>query len=177
MNANDPILRGFCERQFEAIRALAGQSDVIEVRPLGDAPAPVAYHISFYCKTLVFDGDEVREASRAEVGFFFSPDYMERVDPVRTVTVLHPFNLFHPNILGPLICIGRMRPGTELVDLVYQVFEILTFQKKTTHDALNKRAAQWCRNHQSRLPLERRSLKRRPVELAGEMDGTAGGAV
>lgn len=168
----DPVLRSFLERQFEAALALTAKSDVVKVRPLDPGPVPGTYHALFLCKTLVFDGSEVRETDRAEVGFHFPRDYLEHADPVRTVSVLYPYNLFHPNILGPIICVGRMKPGTELIDLVYQVYEILTFQKRATHDSLNKRAAQWCRNHQDRLPLDRRPLKRRSIQIEGEVEET-----
>lgn len=172
----DPVLRAFRERQFLAAMSLAEHSDILDLRPLDPGQAPTAYHASFRCKTLIVDGTEVKEIDRTEVGFFIPPDYLERVDPVRTVSILYPFNVFHPNVLGPVICIGRMAPGTELTDLIYQVYEILTFQKYATHDSLNKRAAQWCRNHQARLPLERRPLKRRAIAIEGELEQSEGGA-
>lgn len=171
---SDPILQAFRAQQLVAAKALAERGDILKLRSLDPGAAPSAYHVTFHCKTLVLDGTEVREADRVEVGFFIPPDYLERVDPVRTVSILNPFNIFHPNVLGPVICIGRMTPGTELTDLIYQVYEIVTFQKYATHDSLNKRAAQWCRNNHARLPLERRPLKRRSLAIEGELEQAGG---
>ena len=64
---------------------------------------------------------------------------------------------------APFICPGRIVPGMSLVDLLYQVYEILTYQKLTTHDALNREAAAWARANQGRFPTDRRPLKRRPA--------------
>jgi hypothetical protein len=61
----------------------------------------------------------------------------------------------------PLICVGRLKPGTWLVDLLYQCYEIITYQKVTMRedDALNPLACVWSREHQQRFPIDRRPLK------------------
>jgi hypothetical protein len=111
----------------------------------------------------------VRESDRFEVGITFPPDYLRRIDPFEIVTWLGPRNVFHPNISdrGPFICVGRLAPGMPLVDLLYQVFEIITYQKVTMRedDALNADACAWARRHRDRLPIDRRPLKRRALEL------------
>jgi hypothetical protein len=57
-----------------------------------------------------------------------------------------------------------------LVDLLYQVYEILTYQKLTPRedDALNKEACHWARANQKRFPIDRRPLKRRSLALEVE---------
>ena len=60
------------------------------------------------------------------------------------------------------ICIGRLEPGTSLVDILYQVFEIIVYRKFNAreYDCLNKAACTWARNNQGRFPTDPRSLKR-----------------
>ena len=75
---------------------------------------------------------------------------------------------WHPNVRHPLICIGRVIPGTPLVDLVHRVFEIVTWQHHTSVeiDALNAAACQWARTNADRLPVDRRPLLHRHVASA-----------
>ena len=56
-------------------------------------------------------------------------------------------------------------PGTSLVEIIYQIFEILTYVKVNTKDPLNKDACSWAREHQSEFPIDRRPLKRRTLSL------------
>jgi hypothetical protein len=79
---------------------------------------------------------------------------------------LGPSNVFHPNIHGPksAICVGRLIPGTSLVDILYQVYEMITWQKARLDHALNWEAAAWARNNRERLPVDRRPLKRKAIE-------------
>jgi ubiquitin-protein ligase len=77
--------------------------------------------------------------------------------------------VWHPNVSMevPLICIGRLTPGTGLVDVLYQVYEILTWHKfnPRENDSLNKTACAWARQNQSRFPVDHRPLKRRSLHL------------
>ena len=63
--------------------------------------------------------------------------------------------VWHPNVSRelPLICIGRLTPGTTLVDILYQLFDILTFQKYNPreNDSLNKTACAWARENAAPL--------------------------
>jgi hypothetical protein len=54
-----------------------------------------------------------------------------------------------------------------LIDLVYRVFEVITFNNVTMEEprALNPEACEWSRANLHRLPVDRRALKRRPVDL------------
>jgi ubiquitin-protein ligase len=78
-------------------------------------------------------------------------------------------NTWHPNISRelPLICIGRLTPGTPLVDILYQVFDILTYQKYNPResDSLNPQACAFARENHDRFPIDARPLKRRPLNL------------
>jgi hypothetical protein len=94
----------------------------------------------------------------------FPSDYLRSAsDAGRIVNLLAPVQLFHPNVKWPFICIGRVAPGTGLVELVYRLYEILTFQKMTPseHDALNHEACAWVRHHMALFPLSAAPLRRR----------------
>jgi hypothetical protein len=52
-----------------------------------------------------------------------------------------------------------------LVDLLYQLFEIITWRRVALHDALNPEAAQWGRRNRDRFPVEDRPLRARELRL------------
>lgn len=165
----DPVFAAFLRRQQEEGEALARASDLVEVLPI-DGPPARRYLVRFHCTGLVRPpGGEPREACRFEVGIWFPSDYLRRADPFQVLTWLGPRHVFHPNIsvTAPVLCVGRFLPGTALVDLVYQCFEIITFNKVTMRedDALNHEACVWARANQQRFPIDRRPLKRRPLRL------------
>ncbi len=164
---NDRVLQGFLQQQFAQGMALADKSDLLELFPMpngGDPPDH--YMVRFGCKGLVrTSGDEVVEAADFRLGIAFPADYLRRVEPAEVLTWFDPPHVWHPNIRPPWICVGHIGPGTELVDLLYQCYEIITYHNWAAHDALNPDAAQWCRNHQDRFPVDRRPLKRRTLSL------------
>ena len=49
-----------------------------------------------------------------------------------------------------------------LVEILYQIFEIITYGKVTMNeaDALNKDACRWARRHTQLFPIDKRPLKR-----------------
>jgi hypothetical protein len=87
------------------------------------------------------------------------------------LTWLAPRDIWHPNISAdaPVICVGRLAPGTALVDLLYQLFEVITWNKVTMRedDALNRAACQWARRNGHRFPVDRRPLKRSAGSTSG----------
>lgn len=167
----DPVYEAFLARQYEEGMALAAASDLLDLVPLG-GPPPDRYIARFGCTGLVRrPNGSVGEAGRFEVGIWFPSDYLRRAEPWQVLTWLGPREVFHPNISArlPLICVGRLKPGSWLVDLLYQCFEIITYQKVTMRedDALNAAACSWSREHQQRFPVDRRPLKwRAPADWA-----------
>ena len=165
----DKIFEAFLRRQHEEAMELAQSSDLLELYPMGGDP-PNRYIAVFRCKGLVraADGNAI-EADHFEVGIWFPSDYLRRADPFQVLTWLGPFDVFHPNISdrAPLICVGRLVPNTRLIDILYQCFDIITYNKVTMRedDALNREACVWARNNQHRFPIDRRPLKRRALDL------------
>lgn len=167
----DKVLDSFLLQQLEEGRALANESDILELAPLPfDGYPPRRYIAKFLCRGLIkTDEGEVREANEFQVGIWFSSSYLRVVDPFKIVTWLSPKEAHHPNIRGAagLMCIGKISPGTALVDILYQCYEVITYNKVTMRedDALDDDACRWARENLHRFPLDRRPLKRRELKL------------
>lgn len=163
----DKILDTFLAQQLAEGMALAAQSDLVDLLPIGPPP-PQRYVARFHCTGLcrLADG-QIGETHHAEVGIFFPDDYLRRTDPYQILVWLGPPNIWHPNISdkAPIVCLGRLGPGTRLVDIVYQLFEIISYKRFATADALNHDAAAWARQHQDCFPVDPRPLKRRQLHL------------
>jgi hypothetical protein len=167
----DRILESFLRAQERDGRALASESDLISLHPEGSPPD--RYVLELRCTGLVeLSPNEVVEAHHFEVSIWFPSNYLRFADAYRVLSWIAPRNVWHPNIsvTDKLICVGPVAPGTELVDLMYRVFEVVTWQKVTMRedDALNAAACQWSRQHRDRYPVDRRPLKRQP--LAAHID-------
>lgn len=164
----DRVLEAFLTRQQEEGLTLTRESDLVSLVPIG-SPAD-HYLAEFRCSGLIERRPgEVVKADRFLVGVSFPSTYLRAADPFRVLTWLAPRNIWHPNIsaTAPVICVGRLAPGTGLVDILYQVFEIITWNKVTMRedDALNRAACQWARQHRDRFPVDRSPLTRRALTL------------
>lgn len=161
----DQIFEAFLDTQFDQGMALARASDLLELAPV-DSPSHQRYVAEFRCRGLVrLPNGDIEEGDRFGVGIHFPDDYLRRVDPYQILFWLGPQNVWHPNISdkAPAICLGHLGPATPLVDLLYQVFEIITYHKYSAVDSLNQGAAAWARQNQHRFPVDTRPLKRRVV--------------
>lgn len=165
----DKVLEGFLKRQYDEAMALAEASDLLDLAPIEGDP-PRLYAARFRCKGFVKTNGDVRVADRFEVGIWFPDDYLRDVVPSQIVAWRGPRNVFHPNISdkAPVICLGHLGPSTRLVDILYQIFEIITYNKVTMRedDALNLEACKWARHNQHRFPIDRRPLKRRSLRFS-----------
>jgi hypothetical protein len=163
----DKILDCFLQCQFEQGMALARESDLLELFPRNGPPV-TRYAARFHCNGLVRNGNgPVQRVSGFEVGIWLPPSYLRKVDPIEVLTWLGPPHVFHPNIRAPFICVGRLTAGTPLVDILYQVFEVITYNKVTVRedDALNRDACVWARQNMDQFPIFRGPLKRRRIRL------------
>ena len=166
----DNIFESFLKQQYEEGMALAESSDLLELFPM-DGPLTQEYIARFHCKGLVRAGDgAVVEADGFAVRIWFPSDYLRRAEPFEVLTWFGTERIFHPNIRSPFICVGRLAPGTSLVDILYQCFEIITYNKVTMRedDALNREACAWARENQKQFPIDRRPLKRRALDITVE---------
>ena len=93
------------------------------------------------------------------MGIHFPPNYLRVSEPWLVVNLLQPMSAFHPNARWPFLCCGTMKPGTGLVDILYQSFEILSGKKYSTRDPLHDDASAWARRHPERFPVDDRPLK------------------
>ncbi len=157
----DESFRSFLEANREQGVALAEASDLLDLEPEPHDP-PQKYIATYHCRGLVQGaGGDIDEADFFQVGIWFPPNYLDEVNAYHVLTMLGPPNVFQSNIRGPFICLKNLGPGTDLVSILYQLFELLTFQSYALHDPLNQAAAQWARNNKHRLPVDPRPLKRK----------------
>jgi hypothetical protein len=166
-NEKHLIFRGFLERQQEDAAGIV--SDVVRVHPRPGVALPQHYLAEFVCRSAVRDprGRIIEDRRAHLVGIFFPDDYLRRAEVPQVLTWMEPLAIFHPNIAPPYICVGRLVPGTRLLDLLYQIYELITFFKVTARedDALQKGACSWARANLHRFPLDQTPL-RRPTRLA-----------
>ena len=172
----DAIHHAFFARQCQEGMALCGESDLLELTPVDPLPAPQRYIVTLRCTGLCrTDSGAIVETNLSHVGLHFPDQYLRSVD--RPIAIwLGPPSIWAPNILAPSrdrgaplapswICMGHINPGTTLTAVLHQLFEIVTYQRFSTHDALNRDAAAWARQNLDRFPVDRRPLKRRRLRL------------
>ena len=170
-SSDDAVYTGFMKRQYAEAAALAGESDLLRIEP--SPVIPPHFVAEYRCKGLVRQPDGgIVETDRFQIGIWFPPDYLRRVDPFDILRFFGPRNVWHPNISdqAPFICIGRLAPGTPLVDILYQCFDIITYHKFNPRedDCLNKAACAWARENRHRFPIDRRPLKGRKLDLEAD---------
>jgi hypothetical protein len=165
----DLVRDGFLRSMFEHGMAYAAQSDIFRLEPcMGDPPFAYACHFAAPCYVRRPSGEIALHEGGFTIGIAFPPDYL-RLPVVPSQAVLQfiqPVEVWHPNVRWPFICIGRIAPGTDLLELVLRCYELTTFQRKanpTEWDALNPEACRWARSRwpvepACRLPLKHRRL-------------------
>jgi hypothetical protein len=161
------IERNFFEANEHNAIALAAASDILDLEVL-DGPPAQHYLARFKCKGLVRAANgNIEIAKRFDVGIWLPDNYQEEFDPVRVLFWFGPRNVLHPNIAPPVVCPGHAYPGMPLVELLYQLFEMITWRKVKMDetDALNRPACIWARNNGHRYPVDNRPLKRRTLTL------------
>lgn len=143
--------------------SLNDQSDIVNLMPLDGMP-PTTYRIEFHCNGLVRTAAGVEICDRHVFGIRFPSDYLRRgQSDVPIVTLIEPREFWHPNANWPFCCIGSVPPGMSLVNVVQQLFQIVTWQRFTPDegDSLNPEACSWARRNIDSFPVDaRRSLLR-----------------
>jgi len=163
----DVILDGFLHSQFKEGMKLAGGSNIVDILPVEGSP-PFRYVVRFKCNSIVQSNGKIETSHGFYVaGITFHREYLRFVgNPYQIVTWLAPGNIFHPNILPPasLICLGKINPGTGLIDIIFRIYNVIRFANVTPveGDALNKFACKWYRencNKNGRFPVDNRPLR------------------
>ncbi|MEE8141980.1 MAG: hypothetical protein V3T77_02665 [Planctomycetota bacterium] len=162
----DQVFLDFLSQQYQCGMALNRESDLIDLEPLGEESSlpPQRYRLKLHCRGLVREArsTEVSIANDFEAAIWFYPNYLREVRPFLSLSLVSPTPVWHPNVCWPLVCLGDIAPGTELVDLIYQFYEIISYQKLTTQEnnCLNRAACAWARHNMERIPVDNRPLKR-----------------
>lgn len=163
MKAPDPILESFLQRQFEEGMALNANSDLVELMPVEGQP-PTRYVACFQSRGLARVQGQIVEHDRWAVGIAFPPDYLRTAPHAgQMLTYLGSVSEpWHPNLRPPFICL-ELRAGTPLVDLLFSLHELFSWQSFSTgDDGLNPAASAWARSQPaSRFPVDRSPLRRR----------------
>ncbi len=168
----------FLKQQLIEGQRLAEQTDIVDLHPIGKVE-PSAYIVGFNCRGFIRPGNsgKVLVAERHGVGIHFPEDYQRRANFLEVLTWLGPVQAWHPNIHGPAqrICPGPLAPGTPLVSLIYQIYEVITCFRVNMreHDCLNPAACPWARANQHLFPVDRRPLTWRLAENRQQRGGAA----
>jgi len=168
-NVTDAILADFLREQFAQGTRLAAQSDLVTITPLRGHP-PSQYVVEFRCQGLMQDesGEIVASAGPWGFGVNFPAHYLRGgFHAAEVLAYLGPVpKPWHPNLRPPFVCF-EVRPAMPLADIVFTLFDFLSWNLFSTHDeGLNHDASQWYRNQDpKRFPIDRRPLKRRTLNL------------
>src|SRR5258708_25422854 len=154
----DRTFQTWLERQYVDGIALTEKSPAVRLQPARGSP-PVEYFAEFECRTLVNLGESVQETTGFAVYLRFAEDYLRRIpDPSFVIGLLRPGSIFHPNVRFGCICLGRLAPGTPLVDVLYQAHESLTWQRFALDNPLDPDASAWASRNLKRFPIHNRPL-------------------
>jgi hypothetical protein len=164
--ATDSIMTSWLARQKADADDLNASSDVVNVLAIDHSH----FLAHFRCKGLVKAPSGAIEICESFlVGIAFNLDFLRRFDPTQTLSILEPSHVVHPNIYQSAICLGRQSPGTDLVSLLDQTMALISYKHMNLRDPLNADAAAWARDQkQFAFPLDKRPLKRRPIDPLAE---------
>ena len=172
----DPIFESFLDKQFADGMALARESDILRLFPLGARPVQ-KYRVVFRCRTLVRAGAGDPRVCLVDsgAGIHFRDGYLRLAGVAQQCLCwLGPLSMWHPNIMGPFICLGKIAVGAELVGLIHRLYSTITFNNYSLGDPLNRAACPWVRDHPEQFPTDRRPLKRRQYRLRVEPEAREG---
>lgn len=166
MTKVDRVYEAFIEGQNVAAQTLNQASDIVHITSKKLNRGHL-YIVKLLCKGLVNDNGTIKEHGQFELGVHFPEHYLRRCDPATIVCWYSPSNVWHPNIKPPFLCLGRVTPGMQLVDIVHQAYEIISYQKVTMNesDALNHDACAWARANSNKFPIDKRPLRQRTVQF------------
>ena len=131
---NEDHENDFLIRQLREARELASDSDLVDIRPLGQR----TYAALFRCNGLVQERDgTVRGADRFVIEIQLAEDHLRTKPGPLVMRIVYPPNCFAPNVAPPLMCAGDLPAGVGVVDLVFQAYEIISWQNCTIDEREN----------------------------------------
>ena len=151
------------ESDYRALRATFEAEDLVEIRAVGTAPFE-KYMIVYKVPSLRLNstGQPMRvDATVVEITL--PSDYPRMPPTARTVA---GDVVFHPNFNATKICLAdHWSPSFQLVDIVREIGELLTWQKFNIRSPLNATAAEWSQQHLNEIPLARVHLGGNSVDI------------
>lgn len=151
------------ESDYRALRATFEAEDLVEIRAVGTAPFE-KYMIVYKVPSLRLNstGQPMRvDATVVEITL--PSDYPKMPPTARTVA---GDVVFHPNFNAAKICLAdHWSPSFQLVDIVREIGELLTWQKFNIRSPLNATAAEWSQQHLNEIPLARVNLGGNSVDI------------
>lgn len=137
----------------------------------GEFLPPERYYITFKnVKGLRLAGNGTKEKKELEIisehkfEIYLHSDY-PRLKPQSYMIS----EIFHPNfrMASPHdICIGDYwASGETLVDIVYQIGEMITYQSYNVTSPLNGIAAKWAKENLSLFPIDKNNLRQGEIEI------------
>ncbi len=142
---------------------------LLEYASLG-RDAPWLWRLTFKTRGLARGPDgEPTVTERHVVAVRFLPDYLRRADRFEMLALVEPRHAFHPNLAPPAICV-QVRPGETLLEICESLHALLSWRLRQfqENDALNRAACAWGRAHVDELPIDRRPLFGRALQLTLE---------
>ncbi|MFQ6114402.1 MAG: hypothetical protein ACE5NG_10010 [bacterium] len=171
----DKIYLRFLENSFEKAKQLEAESDILTIEGKRGNP-PYNFLLKFepihHLIQNIDNGQIQLTEGPVFVDIYFPEDYLRSLDPdfyLKVVGILNP-EFFHPNVkmLLGYVCLGHdFLPGTPLSDLIYHLYDIITYHNTTVdeRDAFNPAACRYLREYPEIIkqlnnpPLRRRKLK------------------
>ena len=171
----DRVYEMFLENTAANVEELRQKSDVVEVTAIPPFPASTyvcTFRVPHLCRLPV--GTVAPQPGPVVCVIRFPEDYVRSVDPhlFMNVARIQTPGFLHPNVTGGRVCLGKaFKPGTPLVAVVWQLFEMVTYRNCTVDErnALNPEACRLVREHPSlvaQLGRPRLFRPRAPKEVA-----------
>jgi hypothetical protein len=165
----DPVMADFLVNVREELRDRLRPGSLLEAVDLGEH-VPWLWRLTFATRGLVRGADgSLQPVERHVVAVRFLPDYLRQVNRFEMLALIEPDDAFHPNLRDGHICL-EIYPGEPLVEICESLHALFGWRLRqlAENDALNPEACVWGRAHLDELPLDRRPLFGRTLNITLE---------
>ncbi len=144
------------ENEYETMRQLRERTSLICFACEGTPPT--TYHVKLHCSGLCRLGNLVVPIGEHEFDLILLPDF-----PVVAPKIVWKTPIFHPNFLGPDVCLGdHWYPAWCIADMCVAVCEMVQYKTFNVYDPLDRMCAAWLAHELERQP-ERFPVDDRPA--------------